>query len=166
MIGKLPPRVAARLAGLERFRRPQRREQTRITWELVVGKKETHWMWFVFPQLPGLGRSRTSAYYALTAGEAARYARDDELGKRLRIWTSMVVSHMLDGRSATHIFGEVDAQKFQSSMELFYVVTGEDLFRRAHLLAHDRDFWTLPMPGEEVKHGQETAGADGHHRGR
>ena len=105
---------------LERFRAAQDTAGTyeRALSELREGRKVTHWMWFVFPQLEGLGQSATSQRYAIRSlGEAAAYASDPVLGSRLVESTTVLAG--LQGRSAEQIFGPVDAMKLRSSMTLF-----------------------------------------------
>jgi uncharacterized protein (DUF1810 family) len=99
--------------------------------ELRRGRKESHWMWFVFPQLSGLGRSETARRFALHAlDEAALYAAHPVLGARLRECTGIAAGH--GGRSASDIFGHPDAMKFRSSMTLFETaVPGEPPFAAA-----------------------------------
>lgn len=86
--------------------------------ELHLGRKTSHWMWFVFPQMAGLGTSRMSQHYALSSLDEARsYLQHAVLGPRLReVATIVSVTH---GSSARKIFGRIDAQKLQSSMTLF-----------------------------------------------
>jgi uncharacterized protein (DUF1810 family) len=86
--------------------------------ELRDGYKRSHWMWFVFPQIEGLGRSETARRYAiLSTDEAAAYLAHPVLGKRLRECAAAVAVH--EGRSANAIFGHPDDLKFHSSMTLF-----------------------------------------------
>ncbi len=86
--------------------------------ELRAGRKTTHWMWFVFPQIDGLGRSPTARHYAITSlGEARAYLAHPVLGARLRESAAALLSH--DGLSAEAILGPVDALKLRSSMTLF-----------------------------------------------
>ena len=86
--------------------------------ELAAGAKQTHWMWFIFPQLAGLGRSRTAAFFAITGLEEARaYLAHPVLGPRLLECTALV--NAVGGRSAHQIFGSPDDLKFHSSMTLF-----------------------------------------------
>jgi uncharacterized protein (DUF1810 family) len=86
--------------------------------ELAAGQKRTHWMWFVFPQLAGLGSSPMAQKFALhSAAEAEAYLHHAVLGPRLRHCTRLVNAH--DGRSAHAIFGSPDDLKFRSSMTLF-----------------------------------------------
>lgn len=97
--------------------------------EIRNGRKRSHWMWFVFPQLKGLGRSYNADYYGVAgADEALAYWQHPVLGKRLREITEALL--LLDGLSARQIFGEVDAMKLRSSMTLFWQATGEELFRK------------------------------------
>jgi uncharacterized protein (DUF1810 family) len=99
--------------------------------ELAEGRKRTHWMWFVFPQIAGLGRSAMSAHYALDGLDAARgYLAHPLLGPRLRRATDLMLSHA-DQRPET-ILGGIDALKFRSSMTLFAAAApGEPRFAAA-----------------------------------
>jgi uncharacterized protein (DUF1810 family) len=86
--------------------------------ELAQGSKTSHWMWFVFPQIAGLGRSPTSVLYAIAdLDEARAYLAHPVLGPRLRTATGLVVGHR--GTPLQAIFGGIDAAKFRSSMTLF-----------------------------------------------
>ena len=87
--------------------------------ELKAGRKTSHWMWFVFPQIAGLGLSSTSRMYAISSlGQAQAYLSHPVLGPRLLDCTRVVLGQT--GRSAEQIFGGIDAQKFRSSMTLFH----------------------------------------------
>lgn len=97
--------------------------------EIRTGRKRSHWMWFVFPQLKGLGRSYNADYYGLTgADEALAYWQHPVLGERLREITGVLL--LLEGMSARQIFGGIDAMKLRSSMTLFWKATGNELFRK------------------------------------
>ena len=86
--------------------------------ELRRGSKSSHWMWFVFPQIAGLGRSPTAQEYAISSLDEARaYLAHPILGPRLVQCT--VVVGQIEGRTAAQIFGSIDAQKLRSSMTLF-----------------------------------------------
>jgi uncharacterized protein (DUF1810 family) len=86
--------------------------------ELRQGRKTSHWMWFVFPQIAGLGHSPTSRLYAISSLEEARaYLAHPVLGPRLAECAEIVCG--VDGRSAEQIFGRIDAQKLRSSATLF-----------------------------------------------
>jgi uncharacterized protein (DUF1810 family) len=99
--------------------------------ELRRGRKTGHWMWFVFPQLAGLGISETSIYYSISSIEEARaFLAHPVLGRRLMECTNLVLS--IDETSAERIFGKTDAMKFRSSMTLFREAEGgEPAFQRA-----------------------------------
>jgi uncharacterized protein (DUF1810 family) len=110
---------------LERFLSAQRDSIDAIVRELKAGRKIGHWMWYVFPQMKGLGRSSTSEHFAIQSeAEAAAYLRHPILGKRLIECTETVNRHR--GRTAESIFGYPDYLKFRSSMTLFERVSGED----------------------------------------
>lgn len=105
---------------LERFVSAQNAEGTyeRAVGELRKGRKTSHWMWFVFPQIAGLGQSPISRKFAISSlDEAKAYLRHDVLGSRLIDCAGIVARS--EGRTAEEIFGDVDAQKLHSSMTLF-----------------------------------------------
>ena len=113
--------------GLERFIAAQDRGGTyeAAVGELRAGRKRGHWMWFVFPQIAGLGQSPTSRRYAISSlAEARAYLAHPILGPRL-IESARIV-HKLEGRSASDIFGGIDALKLRSSMTLFARADPED----------------------------------------
>ena len=86
--------------------------------ELEAGRKRTHWMWFVFPQLAALGHSPTAKHFGLQSLEEARaYLAHPVLGPRLR--AAVRLANAIEGRSAFDIFGSPDDLKFRSSMTLF-----------------------------------------------
>lgn len=99
--------------------------------ELAGGQKQTHWMWFVFPQLTALGRSPTALFYGIESlAEARTYLADPVLSERLKACTRLVLAHA--GSSAHGIFGSPDDLKFRSCMTLFSLADpGEGLFRQA-----------------------------------
>ncbi|QGZ38803.1 uncharacterized protein (DUF1810 family) [Pseudoduganella flava] len=115
---------------LDRFVAAQRHAYDDAVRELRAGRKTSHWMWFVFPQLRGLGRSETSRFYGIASLDEARaYAAHPLLGARLRECTQLVNAHA--GTPIGTILGSVDALKFRSSMTLFVEATGDALFRTA-----------------------------------
>ncbi len=96
-----------------------------VTAELRAGDKTGHWMWFIFPQVAGLGYSSTAKWYAIASvDEAAGYAAHPVLGARLRECAQLLLS--TEGRTAEQIFGHIDAQKLRSSMTLFQLVLPKD----------------------------------------
>lgn len=99
--------------------------------ELGRGRKASHWMWFVFPQMRGLGHSAMAQRYAISSLEEARaYAAHPVLGARLAECTALVLA--VEGRSAREIFGAPDDLKFHSSMTLFArAEPDEAVWRRA-----------------------------------
>ncbi|GGE41356.1 hypothetical protein GCM10007276_18450 [Agaricicola taiwanensis] len=99
--------------------------------ELRAGRKRSHWMWFIFPQLKGLGHSPTAEFYGIgSLGEARAYLAHPVLGSRLRVATHAVLA--AKAASLREIFGSPDDLKFRSSMTLFAAAApGEDLFQRA-----------------------------------
>jgi uncharacterized protein (DUF1810 family) len=105
---------------LERFVKAQDSGRTyrQAVTELRQGRKTSHWMWFIFPQIAGLGRSALAQAYAISdLGEARAYLAHPVLGPRLVECAELVASHQ--GLSAQQIFGGIDAIKLRSSMTLF-----------------------------------------------
>jgi uncharacterized protein (DUF1810 family) len=108
---------------LSRFLQAQERVYADALRELREGQKRSHWMWFIFPQIDGLGVSSTARHYAIkSVGEARAYLAHPVLGARLLECTRAV--NALEGRSLSRIFGTPDDLKFRSSMTLFEIVAG------------------------------------------
>lgn len=103
---------------LERYLTAQHPVFARVLEELRAGRKTTHWMWFIFPQIKGLGRSAAADFFAIRSLEEAQaYAAHPVLGHRLRLATELV--NAAEGRSLHEILGSPDDMKFRSSMTLF-----------------------------------------------
>ena len=110
---------------LERFLSAQRPVYGTALAELRAGRKRTHWMWFVFPQVLGLGHSATSTHYAIRSlEEARRYLDHPVLGARLVECAEAILG--VEGRSASEIFGYPDDLRLRSSMTLFAEAAGPD----------------------------------------
>jgi uncharacterized protein (DUF1810 family) len=110
---------------LQRFVDAQDRVYDIVIDELRGGRKRSHWIWFVFPQLRGLGRSPTALHYGIASlGEARAYLAHDVLGPRLRECARLVAA--IDNRSAGDIFGFPDDLKVRSSMTLFARATDDN----------------------------------------
>jgi uncharacterized protein (DUF1810 family) len=104
--------------GLQRFVHAQAAVYEQVCGELREGHKRTHWMWFIFPQIRGLGSSAMAVRFAISSlAEARAYLEHAVLGPRLRECTGLVLA--VAGRSAHEIFGSPDDLKFHSSMTLF-----------------------------------------------
>jgi uncharacterized protein (DUF1810 family) len=134
---------------LERFVAAQDAGGTydRVVAELQRGRKASHWMWFVFPQIAGLGRSATSREFAISGlDEAKAYLQHAVLGPRLLACSELVLE--TKGRSAEDIFGDIDAQKLHSSMTLF-LRAAPDEPRFAQVL--DRYFDGRPDPATDQR---------------
>ncbi|HTY67869.1 MAG TPA: DUF1810 domain-containing protein [Alphaproteobacteria bacterium] len=117
---------------LQRFVDAQAPVYAQVRAELRDGRKRSHWMWFVFPQIKGLGVSPTAQFYAIASrGEAEAYLAHPVLGPRLTECTQLVLD--VAGRSAHDIFGSPDDLKFRSSMTLFADVTADNALFRAAL---------------------------------
>lgn len=110
--------------SLNRFLEAQENIYHQALQELRSGKKVSHWMWFIFPQVDGLGQSSTAKYYSIKSiGEAKEYVTHPVLGKRLLECANILVN--LGGKSASAIFGYPDELKLRSSMTLFDQVAPE-----------------------------------------
>lgn len=98
--------------------------------EISAGRKQSHWMWFVFPQLAGLGRSATAQYYGIrNADEARAYIAHSILGPRLRQVTEAALAWS-GKRSAEEIFGSIDSMKFRSTLTLFAEISAGEPFAK------------------------------------
>lgn len=132
---------------LQRFSKAQAPLLVQVINELKGGKKRSHWMWFFFPQLKGLGFSAASDYYGiLNQKEAESYLKDPLLGPRLKEMSKMVIEH--SDKSINEIFPWPDNLKFRSSMTLFHRADPEErVFTRALELFYEgkEDIMTLKL---------------------
>jgi uncharacterized protein (DUF1810 family) len=113
--------------------------------ELRAGRKTSHWIWFVFPQVAGLGRSPASRQFSIsTLDEARAYLDHPVLGRRLRECAGILAS--LAGRSAEQIFGSLDAMKLRSSMTLFQRAAPDEALFGQVLASY---FDAMPDPATE-----------------
>lgn len=132
---------------LQRFVQAQERDYAQALAELRAGRKTSHWIWYVLPQLRGLGHSPLAQHYGLAGREeAAAYAAHPLLGLRLVDCVQAMLGHT--GLSARQILGEVDALKFRSCLTLFAeVAPGEPCYRAAleRFYGGERDAATLGL---------------------
>ncbi len=97
--------------------------------EIKSGSKRGHWIWYVFPQIQGLGHSYNSKYYGIKSiDEASAYIQDKLLGQRLREITEALLK--IEGKKANEILGGIDARKVRSCMTLFDIVSPHDIFEK------------------------------------
>ena len=117
--------------NLQRFVEAQAPVYERVLSELRAGKKKSHWIWFVFPQIAGLGHSTMAEKYAIRSlDEAKAYLDHAVLGARLRECTELVLN--VEGKTAVQIFDYPDDLKFRSSMTLFaHAAPDSSIFREA-----------------------------------
>ena len=137
---------------IQRFIAPQDAMWPRVLEEMAAGRKQSHWIWFVFPQVAGLGSSPRSVHFAIRSREEAEaYLAHAVLGVRLREVTDLVLK--VEGRSAHDVFGDPDDMKFRSSMTLFDAVSSNDIFAAAldKYFAGERDARTLSILREMEK---------------
>ncbi len=115
--------------NLERFLDAQRFDYASALAEIKAGQKTTHWIWYIFPQMKGLGHSPNSQYYGITSlDEAKEYLSHPVLGTRLRKITEALLA--IEGKSAEEILSRIDAQKVKSSMTLFNAASPGDIFEK------------------------------------
>jgi uncharacterized protein (DUF1810 family) len=115
---------------LQRFVDAQAPVYPRVLAELRQGRKQSHWMWFIFPQIAGLGHSPMAQRFAIASrAEALAYLGHGVLGSRLRECAALV--NAVEGRTINEILGSPDDLKFRSSMTLFGAVSSEALFAQA-----------------------------------
>ena len=121
---RLPDRATGEY-DLERFVQGQEGVYPGVVAELRAGRKTGHWIWFVFPQVTGLGRSSMSLHYSIgSLDEARAYLAHPVLGPRLRECAGLMLA--TSGRSADEILGGIDAVKLRSSMTLFHRADPDD----------------------------------------
>jgi uncharacterized protein (DUF1810 family) len=133
--------------NLQRFLDAQENIYEAALAELRAGSKQSHWMWFIFPQIAGLGQSPTAIFYAIGSLEEARaYLENPLLGLRLRECIEAVLS-WAGKHSAEQILGSVDAAKLRSSLTLFDRVAPHGIFARAlaAFFGSERDERTLAL---------------------
>jgi uncharacterized protein (DUF1810 family) len=115
--------------SLDRFVKAQESSYGDALLEISSGRKRSHWMWYIFPQLRGLGRSNKSEYYGIfDKDEALSYLSHPLLGSRLREISTAL--YELDGRTINEIMGYPDNLKLFSSMTLFDVIAPNDIFEK------------------------------------
>jgi uncharacterized protein (DUF1810 family) len=124
---------------LRRFHAAQIDQYETALAEIRAGRKQGHWIWFIFPQMRGLGHSESSRYYGIGSIEEARaYLADPVLAGRLRTGADALLA--VDGRSAVDILGSIDATKVRSSMTLFHRADpDEPVFRKVLDRFYDGD---------------------------
>lgn len=116
--------------NLNRFIEAQESVYTQVITELLEGKKKTHWMWFIFPQVRGLGRSSIAKLYSIkNKEEAIAYLENHPLGERIKECSEIVLK--INNNNAFQIFGSPDDLKLKSSMTLFaYISNDNSIFHR------------------------------------
>lgn len=115
--------------NLNRFVEAQSNIYGQVVEELRQGRKTSHWMWYIFPQIKGLGHSATAMYYSISSlDEATQYLNHPVLGNRLIECCRILLG--LENKTAEDIFGSVDAMKLKSSMTLFSLVSDNPVFNR------------------------------------
>ena len=115
------------LIDMERFIEAHEQHYQLALTEVRAGKKQSHWIWYIFPQMRGLGRSYFAHMYGIRdREEAEEYLNHEVLGKRLREITAALLAH--EERTAEEMFGDLDAMKVRSCMTLFDIISPEDIF--------------------------------------
>jgi len=137
---------------LHRFLDAQERVYDTVLAELQAGRKSSHWIWFIFPQIAGLGHSGMAQQFAIVSLEEAKaYLQHPVLGPRLREWTQLVLN--VEGHSAEEIFGYPDYLKFRSCLTLFMTATTDNKIFKDALLKYfvgKPDTLTLDLLAEQT----------------
>lgn len=120
---------------LDRFKNAQANCYSQVFQEMKDGKKLSHWMWFIFPQIAGLGKSGTAKKYEIANLEEAEYYLMDELLSKRLIELTGILAYEVDCKTMEEIFGFPDYLKFHSSMTLFYTVVNSN-----RQFEHNKDF--------------------------
>lgn len=132
---------------LKRFLEAQEDDYATALAEVKAGSKRSHWMWYIFPQIAGLGFSSTSKFYAIKdRGEAMSYLAHPVLGKRLVEISNALLE--IEGKTASEIFGSPDDMKLKSSMTLFGMLENADsVFQKVldKYFAGEKDGKTLEL---------------------
>lgn len=150
-VGQWAEKIMEQRFDLDRFVAAQEASYETALAEIRRGHKRSHWMWFVFPQLAGLGRSATAQHYAIVSLDEARaYLAHPLLGARLKACVE-ALQDLVHG-SAEAVFGDIDALKLRSSLTLFEQASGERLFAAAIERWFDgrRDEVTLRLLGRSA----------------
>lgn len=139
---------------LSRFVKAQEQDYATALAEIKSGRKRSHWMWYIFPQIAGLGFSSTAQYYAIkNLGEAVAYLQNELLGSRLTEICDALLA--LSSNNASEIFGYPDDMKLRSSMTLFEAAScsTENIFAQVldKFFAGERDERTLEIIGEDAR---------------
>lgn len=115
--------------NLERFLKAQAESYEIALNEIKQGRKQSHWMWYIFPQIKGLGHSSTAKYYAIQdRNEAENYINHPILSNRLMEISEELLK--IDSDNPNEVFGHPDDMKLKSSMTLFYLISNEIVFKR------------------------------------
>lgn len=136
------------MSNLDRFINAQVEAYPRALSEVKSGRKQTHWMWYIFPQIAGLGQSSISEFYSISSlSEAREYLDNDVLGGRLRNISLELLN--LDTNQPEEVFGDIDALKLNSCMTLFEKAAGDEksVFSKVidKFYAGERDKLTLKI---------------------
>ncbi len=123
--------------NLERFVKAQENDYYTALNEIRAGHKVSHWMWYIFPQLKGLGKSSMSSYYGIEDGnEALQYYQHPILGQRL-IEISKALLQLPEELTSLDIFGSIDSWKLKSCMTLFFQVSNDEVFNNVLIKFYD-----------------------------
>lgn len=122
--------------------------------EMRNGRKVSHWIWFVFPQMKGLGYSYNSNFYGITCREEAEaYLADETLNERLRTVCKLLLELVKAGKTTREILGGIDSQKVRSCLTLFDAISPNELFAECLDVCYEgkRDDKTLELLGQSIR---------------
>lgn len=131
--------------GIERFLQAQEGTYPVALHEIKAGKKQSHWIWYIFPQLKGLGHSHKSNYYGIEGKkEAEAYWAHPVLRKRL-LDITVALKELKHDNTICEILGSIDALKVKSCMTLFYLISNEIIFKDVIDIYYEGDFCNSTM---------------------
>ena len=131
--------------GIERFLHAQESTYPVALHEIKSGKKQSHWIWYVFPQLKGLGHSHKSDYYGIADEKEAREYWEHPVLRQRLVDITVALKELNHDNTICEILGSIDALKVKSCMTLFYLISNEILFKDVIDIYYEGDFCNSTM---------------------
>lgn len=131
--------------GIERFLHAQESTYSVALHEIKTGKKQSHWIWYIFPQLKGLGHSHKSHYYGIADEKEAREYWEHPVLRQRLVDITVALKELNHDNTICEILGSIDALKVKSCMTLFYLISNEILFKDVIDIYYEGDFCNSTM---------------------
>ena len=131
--------------GIERFLHAQESTYPVALHEIKTGKKQSHWIWYIFPQLKGLGHSHKSHYYGIADEKEAREYWEHPVLRQRLVDITVALKELNHDNTICEILGSIDALKVKSCMTLFYLISNEILFKDVIDIYYEGDFCNSTM---------------------